>query len=685
MVSAAALAVVGAAALALAWLLFVQGAPSSRAHARGGSDAAPRGWDAVPAAARGVVSRTLGSEDRRLFARSAAGGFAVANRGAGVEARFSRGGAVVRAGGASWSLGLRAYGHGGRVTAVGRRAPDATRNRVVYRRAGVQESYANGPLGVEQRFTLPAPPSGSGGGPLTLAVGRLPEGARARVAAGGRDVLLARAGRDLLRYRGLSASDARGRGLPARIEPSGGQLVLRVDDRGARYPVRVSSFVQAAKLTASDGAAGDQLGWFVAVSRDGATVVAGAPTARVGENAAQGAVYVFAKPRRGWATATETAKLTASDGGAGDNLGFAVGISDDGATIVAGAPGARIGDNRHQGAAYVFVERRGKRRGGKFRPGKPRGGKPRGGWVTGTETAKLTASDGAAGDGLGFGGAISGDGATVIAGAPDGSAGAGAGYVFVKPRRGWATATETAKLTASDGVPYEGLGIGVTISRDGATAVAGAPGARIGANPLQGATYVFVRPSGGWASGTEAAKLTASDGGAGDALGTGVGISADGATVVAGAFGNKGVRGAAYVYVRPGGGWASATETAGLTASDGVPGDFMGITVAVSGDGATIAVGAPGDEAARGATYVYDKPRDGWATATETAKLTASAGLPGDSVGAVVAFSGDGTTIATGAVTATIGANAGQGAAYVFVSGRKASRRSPRSAGHGLR
>src|SRR5262249_48270478 len=85
---------------------------------------------------------------------------------------------------------------------------------------------------------------------------------------------------------------------------------------------------------------------------------------------------------------------------------------------------------------------------------------------------------------------------------------------------------------------------------------------------------VGLRGGSGWSGTlTESAKLTASDGQNGDALGSSVAVSADGATVVVGScFAGAGgtARGAIYVYVRPGGGWVStATFTAKLTASDG--------------------------------------------------------------------------------------------------------------------
>src|SRR5439155_1428560 len=149
-------------------------------------------------------------------------------------------------------------------------------------------------------------------------------------------------------------------------------------------------------------------------------------------NSGQGAAYVFVKPGGGWASGPETAKLTASDGAPGDELGQSVAVSGDGATVVAGAPATS-----NQGAAYVFA-------------------KPGGGWASGPETAKLTASDGAPGDDLGRSVAVSGDGSTIAAGAPDSSH--GAAYVFVKPGGGWANASQTAKLTASDGAAGDRLG-----------------------------------------------------------------------------------------------------------------------------------------------------------------------------------------------------------------------------------
>ena len=589
----------------------------------------------LPLAAQGPVSRILGQDDPSYRAVRTRAGILVRNPRQHLDALFAREGVLIRSGRASLGLSLRGYGYGRSLRAVAAVAPVARANRVEFRRGGVDEWYANGPLGLEQGFTLAARPRGRRGGPLTLSLA-LSGDVRGALSGGSGGVTFRGRGVSLA-YRGLVASDARGNQLPARIELLGSALVLRIDDRGASYPLRIDPFVQQAKLTASDGGANDELGTSVAVSGD--TVVVGAPFATVNGNAAQGAAYVFVKPAGGWASETEAAKLTASDGAARDQLGNSVAISGD--TIVAGAFFATVNGNNNQGAAYVFV-------------------KPAGGWASETQTAKLTASDGAIDDMFGETVAISGD--TVVAHSDakvNGHPLQGAVYVFVKPASGWASGTETATLTSSDGAGDDDFGDSLAISGD--TVAAGAPEAKVNGHSEEGAAYVFVKPSGGWASETETAKLTASDGVALGDFGRAVGISGD--TVVVGA--DTVSQGAAYVFVKPSGGWASETETAKLTASDGVSGDDLGVSVAVSGD--TVVAGAfPGANGnlVPGAAYVFVKPAAGWASETETAKLTASDGGASDSLGFSVSISGN--TVVAGAPFATVNGNSMQGAAYVF-------------------
>ena len=94
-----------------------------------------------------------------------------------------------------------------------------------------------------------------------------------------------------------------------------------------------SAWAQIAKLTASDGVVGDRFGSSVAVS--GTTAIVGMP----GDNGGRGSAYAFTRSTP--ATWMQQAKLTASDGAVGDSFGSAVAVSGD--NLMAGAPGDNTG------------------------------------------------------------------------------------------------------------------------------------------------------------------------------------------------------------------------------------------------------------------------------------------------------------------------------------------------------
>ena len=628
------------AALAVAVLPAATGRAGASAASTSAGRSSASTLQGLPRFAQAAISRVLGRDQTTYRAGATREGVVVRNAAQRLSARFSAGRVEVSSGATRFSLSLRALGYGSSLERAARALPHAQANRVSYRRGPLEEWYVNGPLGLEQGFTLGAPLPGRGHGPLTLSLA-LSGNAASLLPGGG----LGFSGSSL-RYQGLVASDGRGKSLRAWLELHGRTLLLRVSDANARYPLTIDPFVQQAKLVSSESAQ-NNLGYSVAVSGD--TVAVGV-FAAVNGNSNQGAVYVFVKPGGGWASGTETAKLTASDGAAGDLLGYSAAI--DGDTVVAGAPGATVGGNPDQGAAYVFV-------------------KPGGGWAGENEAAKLIQSDPLSGGGLGDAVAVSGN--TVVASTyyPNTNL-RGAAYVFVEPGGGWAgagTLTEDAKLTASDAANGDDLGISVAISGD--TVVAGAPNADVGgANSDHGAAYVFVKQGGGWADKTQDAKLTASDGATGDQLGYSVGISGD--TVVAGApkanfCGASSGLGAAYVFVEPGTSWSDEQQNAELTASDGAANDMFGYSVAIDGD--TIVAGAPcadvGVNFDDGAAYVYVKSGAWTNLQPEAAKLLASDSLFGENLGWSVAVSGD--TIVAGAPYADVGGNTDEGAAYVFV------------------
>lgn len=141
------------------------------------------------------------------------------------------------------------------------------------------------------------------------------------------------------------------------------------------------------------------------------------------------------------------------------------------------------------------------------------------------------------------------------------------------PTFGECSPQQLAKLAPSDADPNDYFGQWVDIW--GNTAVVGAS-ETVGSGGGPGSAYVFVRSGNTW---IQQARLTASDGASDDAFGA---VAIWGDTIVVGAYRNthSGAfrAGAAYVFVKPPGGWVDMTETAKLTASDAAPNDELGVS-----------------------------------------------------------------------------------------------------------
>ena len=82
------------------------------------------------------------------------------------------------------------------------------------------------------------------------------------------------------------------------------------------------------------------------------------------------------------------------------------------------------------------------------------------------------------------------------------------------------TWSQTAELTATDGAASNYLGTSVAMS--GTTAIVGASYHTVSGHSEQGAAYIFTESGGSW---SQSAELTASDGAAGDKLGVSVVLS----------------------------------------------------------------------------------------------------------------------------------------------------------------
>jgi len=241
------------------------------------------------------------------------------------------------------------------------------------------------------------------------------------------------------------------------------------------------------------------------------------------------------------------------------------------------------------------------------------------------ELAELTAADGFTFQA--FGSSVAVSGSTVVVGAPTLIGGSPeAAYVFVKPGGAW---LQAAELT--DGLAEGAFGTSVAIGGD-TVAVASV-----------GAVYVFVEPAGGWQDTPPIATLTVAGGQA--EFADSVSISTDGTTLVAGASSNGDSTGAAYIFVKPRGGWANTNVPTAVLSSPSAVG--LGNSVAISGDGNTVAAGSTGLHEL-GAAYVFTKPQSGWRSESPVATLTNSDQGVEDAFGYSVAVSPTGSTIVVG-------------------------------------
>lgn len=452
-------------------------------------------------------------------------------------------------------------------------------------------------------------------------------------------------------------------------------------------------------LKASNAGAYEHFAETVALSADGNTLAVGAifeDSAATGVDGDQddfsapnaGAVYVFVREDDRW---SQQAYIKASNTEAGDRFGFSVALSHDGSTLAVGAMGedsAATGVDRDQtdnamdnaGAAYVFA-----REGG-----------------TWSQQAYVKASNtGGAeeGDQFGYDVALNADGTTLAVSAiaedssasgidgdqdDDSIADVGAVYVYARSGSGWSQQAyvkprPSPRETIVGSVLF-GFAIGLDASGDTLAVSA------YNEETNRGGIYIFTRDEARW---SEQARFRGANAEQGDALASAIAVSADGNTVVGGAFDEDSVLlgvapadaggddyltnlavGAAYVFVRDGTEWS---QQAFLKPMNSQVNQHFGWAVALSLDGDTVAVGAHFENGASsgingdqrdasapdsGAVYVYRRSGSTWTPAAYVKATNSSARAE---FGTSVALNQDGTVLAVGAPREA-GGGAGVGA-----------------------
>ena len=347
------------------------------------------------------------------------------------------------------------------------------------------------------------------------------------------------------------------------IGVNGDQADNSLEQSGAVYVFARTGAVwsQQAYLKASntgEAEEGDQFGFSLALSDDGNTLAAGAISedsadARINGNQADntassaGAVYVFARTGSRWSQQAYVKSSSPNGADANDLFGYSVGLSADGNTLAVGAYDEAGSsnvingpeDNNAPGTGAVFVFTRS--------------------GTSWSRQAYLKASTQDRADSLGSWVAISDDGNTVAAGAPDedslttginavetGHSGrigtlddisVGAAYVFIRSGTTW---SQQASFKASNSGIEDWFGVRLALSGDGNTLAVSAPnedGAAKGINGRQddnsageaGALYLFTRAGATW---TFQSYVKGSNTEAFDEFGSGVALSRHGTLAV---------------------------------------------------------------------------------------------------------------------------------------------------------
>jgi hypothetical protein len=435
----------------------------------------------------------------------------------------------------------------------------------------------------------------------------------------------------------------------------------------------------------------DQFGNALAISADGSVLAVGAPledsaaTGIDGDGASDaavnaGAVYLFRRVAGSWA---QEAYLKAPNTDAGDYFGGSLALSADGSVLAVGAAyedsaatgiGGASSNNAAVDAGAVYVYRR-----------------SAGTW---TEEAYVKASNTGPADSFGVSVALSAAGDVLAVGAPDedsaafgingsqtsnGAGSSGAVYVFRRSVGAWA---QEAYVKALNTGADDRFGSAVALSATGDVLAVGAPieksaGSGFGADPLDdgafgaGAAYVFQRTGGSWGPGT---YFKASNTTANAYFGRAVSLSADGAVLAVGAYGEASAAtgiggdqasrsapdsGAVYVFRQVVGAWS---QEAYVKASNTTAGAEFGNSVSLSGDATLLVVGAPGERSIAsgiggdqtdisasfaGAAYAFRRSSGSW---RQEAYLKASNPESGDSFGRRVVLAADVATVAVSAL-----------------------------------
>ena len=408
------------------------------------------------------------------------------------------------------------------------------------------------------------------------------------------------------------------------MELRDGLVLLRVDTRGAAFPLRIDPFLQQGRKVA--GPAEERFfGAHVALSANGDTALVSSPYYKAG--GAVGGVWVFTRWNSIW---TQQTILKYSSAASESFFGASIALSADGNTAIVGQfwyGGSPYGAPSRSGAVWVYT----------------RSG------TTWTEQAQLTSyPHQREGGSFGYSVSLSANGNTALIGEPGGVGGvreAGLTYVFTRSGTSWGDAAKLEKGST----PEVNWGATVALSGNGNTALIAGDDSE--SKHGSGAVWVFTGSGSSW---SEQAKLYGEEKEPeSNQFERSLAVSETGNTALIGdPF--YGAKGAAWIFTRSGSTWS---QQAGLAENEA-----FGSQVALSADGNTALVTSDPERGEdSGEVWVLKRSGTSW---TRHGEALIGEEEEGKTVfGSAVAQSGDANTALIGGTNLQKGK---EGAAWVY-------------------
>jgi len=359
---------------------------------------------------------------------------------------------------------------------------------------------------------------------------------------------------------------------------------------------------QGSKLVGTGNTGGSYQGTSVALSSDGTTLAVGG----YNDNSVAGATWIFTRSGSTWTQ--QGSKLVGTGATGVASQGQSVAISSDGNTVAIGG----YTDNSNVGAVWVYT-----RSGSTWTQ---QGSKLVGTGATGTSYQGTSV-------------ALSSDGTTLAIGGYGDNSAAGATWIFTRSGSTWSQ--QGSKLVGTGATGAASQGQSVDLSANGnVLAVGGGTD-----NSNAGAVWIFTRSGSTWTQ--LGSRLVAVGFGGTNRQGYSISLSADGATLAIGSLSGDVVG----IFIRSGNAF---TQQGSVVTDLSNAGITQGYSVSLSADGNILAYGAIYSGAGVGAAFVWARSNGVWYQ--QSTRLIGTGNIGNPYQGFSIALSGEGNILAVGAV-----------------------------------